>query len=241
MKKSILDFLGFLCAFSVLLGAIFVMEWNSVFGGQQIVSVNSLLPTVVLDAGHGGEDGGAVSKTGALVEKNINLSITLYLKDLLEANGFQVRLTREDDRLLYDRTVDYHGRKKALDLAARRKIAEETENCVLVSIHLNAFPMEQYRGLQVWYSPNNEASLLLAEQVQSTVREGLQPENHRKIKPATSSIYLLHHATFPALLIECGFLTNEEEAALLGSEEYQQQLAFHIFSALNSGLRKISC
>jgi len=239
LKRTFLSFYGFVCVCSLLFGAFFFVEWKDTFNNQQSVSGSAPLPTVVLDAGHGGEDGGAVSASGEIVEKNVNLAITLYLKDLLEANGFPVRLTREDDRLLYDRTVDYHGRKKALDLAARRKIAEETENCVLVSIHLNAFPLEQYRGLQVWYSPNHESSLLLAEQVQATVREGLQPDNHRKVKAATSSIYLLHHAACPALLIECGFLSNAEEAALLGNVDYQQQLAFLIFVALNSGLRKI--
>ncbi len=187
--------------------------------------------TVVLDAGHGGEDGGAVSESG-IAEKDVNLAIAMQLKALLEANGIRVVMTRETDVLLYDRNVDYRGRKKALDLAARRRIGEETENSIFVSIHLNAYPQSQYRGLQVWYSPNNERSRVLAESIQTTVQNTLQPENDRRIKQATSSIYLLHHLTTPAVLVECGFLSNPEEAELLASEEYQHQLALTLFAAI---------
>ena len=121
--------------------------------------------TVVLDAGHGGEDGGAVSASGVF-EKDLNLSIAKKLEKLLTSCGISVVMTRTEDVLLYDKTVDYHGRKKALDLAARRKITEETENAIFVSIHMNAFPASQYSGLQVWYSPNNSHSKILAQSVQ---------------------------------------------------------------------------
>lgn len=187
--------------------------------------------TVVIDAGHGGEDGGAVSASG-IAEKDINLAIAKKLECLLEMNGINVVMTRETDVLLYDRNTNYKGRKKALDLAARRRIGEETENSVFVSIHLNSYPQAQYRGLQVWYSPNNEQSRILAECIQSTVREALQPENDRSVKQATSSIYLLHHLTSPAVLVECGFLSNPEEAALLASDDYQNELAFLLFTAI---------
>ena len=180
--------------------------------------------TVVIDAGHGGEDGGASSASGVL-EKDLNLQIATRLCDLLKSNGVNVVMTRTEDILLYDKTVDYKGRKKALDLAARQKIAEETENCIFVSIHMNAYPQPQYRGLQVWYSPNTPESQTLASLIQRTVTDALQKENNRQIKRATSSIYLLHHLQIPAVLVECGFLSNSEEAALLASEEYQQMLA----------------
>lgn len=195
--------------------------------------------TVVLDAGHGGEDGGAVSANGVL-EKDLNLSIALRLRALLEANGIRVVLTRSTDTLLYDKDVDYHGRKKALDLAARKNIAESTENCVFVSIHMNAFPIAKYQGLQVWYSKNHPASLTLAQSVQSMNQSLLQPSNERPVKAATSSIYLLHHLRSPAILVECGFLSNPEEATLLASEEYQENLAFLLFLSLSDGIEKIS-
>lgn len=193
----------------------------------------------VLDAGHGGEDGGAVSAEGSY-EKDLNLSVTLLLRDIMEANGMRVLLTRDTDTLLYDRNVNFEGRKKALDLAARRAIAEKTENCVFVSIHMNAFPQTQYSGLQVWYSKNEPASLTLAQSVQSLTQELLQPHNNRRIKPATSSIYLLHHLSVPAILVECGFLSNPDEARLLSREEYQKKLAFLLFLALSDGIEKIS-
>ena len=187
--------------------------------------------TIVLDAGHGGEDGGAVGVSG-VYEKDLNLSITLILRDLLVANGVEVILTREDDRLLYDTDIDYHGRKKALDLAARRRIAEETPGAVFVSIHMNSYPQPQYGGLQVWYSPNDGRSKLLAACVQERIAATLQPENDRGIKKATSSIYLLHHLQLPSILIECGFLSNAEDCARLESPAYQHQLALQIMLAL---------
>ena len=187
--------------------------------------------TVVIDAGHGGEDGGAVSKSG-LYEKDLNLQIASRLCEMLKANGVNVVMTRTEDILLYDRTVDYQGRKKALDLAARKKIAEETPGCIFVSIHMNSYPQPQYRGLQVWYSANNPDSLLLAQSIQQTVAASLQSDNNRQVKRANSAIYLLHHLHVPAVLVECGFLSNPEEAALLADEEYQQKLTLLLFQAI---------
>ena len=191
--------------------------------------------TVVLDAGHGGEDGGASADSGVL-EKDLNLQVTLLLAQALRTAGVNVILTRNDDRLLYDPNSDYQGRKKVLDLQERRKIAEATENCIFVSIHMNAYPLPQYNGLQVWYSPNNPESELLAKAICETVRENLQPENHREIKRAGSSIYLLYHLTCPAVLVECGFLSNAEDAALLSTPEYQKALAQELTAAILESL-----
>ena len=195
--------------------------------------------TVVIDAGHGGEDGGASSADG-IVEKELNLKIAELLCDMLKSNGVKVVMTRTEDVLLYDKNADYIGRKKALDLAERRKIAEETENCIFVSIHMNAFPMTQYSGLQVWYSPNNPASQSLAESIRKTVCETLQPDNERQSKRATSSIYLLHHLNAPAVLIECGFLSNPQECAKLSQEDYQKKLAFSIYLSIVNYLNDTS-
>ncbi len=180
--------------------------------------------TVVLDAGHGGEDGGASSAAGA-VEKNLNLAIAEKLKLILEQNGVKVVMTRTTDILLYDRNSDYQGHKKEQDLATRRKIAEETPDSIFVSIHMNAYPQTQYSGLQIWYSQNNPRSRELADSIRETVCSTLQPDNNRKSKGATSSIYLLHHLNMPAVLVECGFLTNPEEAEKLCREDYQIALA----------------
>ncbi len=192
----------------------------------------SHIRVVVLDAGHGGEDGGAVAPDGT-AEKELNLAVAERLRALLEASGIRVVMTRDSDRMLYDPESDYQGKKKALDLLARRRIAEETENAVFISIHMNMFPSDSScRGLQVWYSPNHPGSRPLAESVQNFTKDFLQPENHRKAKSATSGIYLLHRLQIPAVLIECGFLSNPEELALLSSPEYQDTLALNLFLAI---------
>ena len=191
----------------------------------------SPIHTVVLDAGHGGEAGGAVGISG-LVEKDVNLRLTLLLRDLLEANGVEVILTRETDTMLYDPSSDYVGRKKALDLAERKRIAEETPDSVFVSIHMNTYPLQSCQGLQVWYSPNHPQSQTLAKQIQTTAQELLQPNNDRAIKAAGSSIYLLHRLNTPAVLVECGFLSSHEESAKLSDPAYLQQLAFTLFAAI---------
>lgn len=189
--------------------------------------------TVVIDAGHGGEDGGAQSARG-VHEKTVNLEIAQLLDTLLRAGGISTVMTRTEDILLYDRNADYRGHKKMLDLSARRQIAEDTENAIFVSIHMNSFPETKYRGLQVFYSPNDPLSETLANQIQGDVKNLLQPENSRKTKAATSAIYLLDRLECPAILVECGFLSNPEEAALFEQEEYRRQIAFILFCSLMS-------
>ena len=190
------------------------------------------LPVLIIDAGHGGEDGGTVGKNGVF-EKELNLKIAENLNALALCSGYETVMTRSEDVLLYDRNVDFKGRKKALDLLARVKIAEKYDDAIFISIHMNAFPEERYSGLQVYYSKNHESSKMIADEIQATVKNILQPDNGRVTKSADSSIFVLDRITHPAVLIECGFLSNEEECALLSSEEYQKKLALVIFSALS--------
>lgn len=187
--------------------------------------------TVIIDAGHGGEDGGASSSAG-LIEKDVNLEIATILCDMLRANDINVIMTREDDRLLYDRSVNYQGRKKKLDLAARLAVANSTPDAIFISIHMNSFTDPRYSGLQVWYSPNNADSEPLAELIRAKNRELLQPQNSRTTKSATSAINLLHNASCPAVLVECGFLSNPDEAALFENDEYRQRVAFMLFCSI---------
>lgn len=243
MKKEhsggyILSYVIFSVIFSlVLLLSIFIIAQKSDrdTGITDYDSSAPKKPIIVIDAGHGGEDGGAVGKNG-VYEKELNLLISEDLCDMLRTAGFEVVMTRESDVMLYDRNVDYKGRKKMLDLAARVKIAESTESCIFISIHMNAFPQEQYRGLQVYYSKNNEASSLLAENIQSSVSSYLQKDNTRKIKSASNNIYLLDRINSPAVLVECGFLSNSEECALLCEKEYRQKLTFSLFYGISSFL-----
>ena len=194
---------------------------------------------VVIDAGHGGEDGGASSAAGVL-EKELNLSVSLALRDLFEAAGIPVVMTRTEDILLYDRNVNFQGRKKALDLAARRLVAEKTaaevaENgggtCLFISIHMNAFPQPQYSGMQVWYGAGHPLSAEVAESIQ-VASAAIMPENHRRIKEAGSNIYLLDRIQTPAVLVECGFLSNPAEAERLSKEAYRYAVASVIFGAI---------
>lgn len=183
--------------------------------------------TVIIDAGHGGEDGGTSSASG-LVEKDVNLKIAEQIAKCLEAEGINVVLTRSDDRLLYDVNSDYEGRKKKLDLAARLEIMNQYDNAIFVSIHMNAFTDRSCSGLQVWYSKNDADSLTLAKTIQNNARLRLQPNNKRVVKEATSAINLLFNATCPAVLIECGFLSNPDEASRFATAEYRDEVASNI-------------
>ena len=195
-------------------------------------------PTIIIDAGHGGEDGGAVGKNGAL-EKELNLSISEKLHDLLSTAGYKVVMTRDTDILLYDKNVDYKGRKKELDLAKRVEIANSYENAVFISIHMNSFPDSKYSGLQVYYSKNHQDSSELATNIQAMVHDDLQKSNNRQIKPAGRNIFVLDRITIPAVLIECGFISNPDECQALSEEEYQKKLSLTIFSAVVKYIDKI--
>lgn len=186
--------------------------------------------TIVIDAGHGGEDGGC--EGNGLIEKDLNLDISLRVASLLQASGVNVVLTRDTDVLLYDINSDYKGHKKAQDVRKRLEIAQSCENPLLVSIHMNYYPQTQYSGLQIWYTKNEPTSKSLANLIQSNVKSALQPNNKRTTKEATSGIFLLHNATFPAVLIECGFLSNKDEANALGDAEYRQKLSEIIFKSI---------
>ena len=200
-------------------------------------STDALLPehpVIILDAGHGGEDCGAIGSNGAL-EKELNLSLSEDLTALLRGAGFTVIQTRTDDSALYDPTQGTKH-KKQRDLSARLEIAKQHPDAIFVSIHMNTFPNDTCRGTQIWYSPNDPRSVLLAQGAQDTVKELLQPQNNRKVKQATSGIYLLRHITIPAILVECGFLSTPEECALLCTEEYQKELALALFAAISENL-----
>ncbi len=192
--------------------------------------------TLVIDAGHGGEDGGAVGASGTL-EKEINLSVAKKLEGMFKFLDVDVVMTRVDDRMLY--FPEQLSRKKYYDLRNRKAIADKYENPVFISIHQNKFPISKYNGLQVYYSANNDSSQILAELVQNKTSEFLQPDNTRKIKSAGGSIYLMYNLECPAILIECGFLSNPAEEKLLQNQEYQKKLAFIIFSAVADYLSNI--
>ena len=219
------------CIISALISLILIIpmiNFSFPLPSNSVVANSNI--TIVLDAGHGGEDGGA--QGNGLSEKDLNLDITLRVATLLRKQGVNVVLTRDTDVLLYDKNSDYEGKKKYQDVRKRLEIANSCENPVLVSIHMNYFSQTKYSGLQVWYSKNDSRSKILANLIQSNVKSTLQENNTRAIKEATSSIFLLHNATFPAVLIECGFLSNPDEARALGDANYRQDLANTIFHSI---------
>ncbi len=188
---------------------------------------------VVLDPGHGGEDGGAVSVTG-VQEKDINLEISLRLKELLHLCGIQTMMTREDDTATYDEGCTSIAQKKASDLKNRAKMLNDLPGAILLSIHQNQFPQEKYYGAQVFYNDVSE-SKALAEQMQEALRCGLDMNNQRQCKES-SGVYLMEHIQNPAVLIECGFLSNRKEEALLRAEDYQKKISCSICAGLLQNL-----
>ena len=170
--------------------------------------------TLVLDAGHGGE----------VPESGINLAIVQKLDQLLGLYGEAPLLLRSEDISLHDDSAQTLREKKVSDLHNRVARIEETEHAVLLSVHQNTFPDGKYHGAQVFYS-NGELSQPLAQLTQETLRAALDPGNTREAKPIPDSVYLMNHITCPAILVECGFLSNAEEELLLQSGAYQTKLA----------------
>ena len=186
--------------------------------------------TIIIDAGHGGEDCGAIGVNGTY-EKDLNLSIAKELGSLLSENGFAVVYTRTEDALLYTEEENIYGIRKISDLKNRCKIGAEYQNALFVSIHMNSYRSPECTGAQVYYSEKNGDSYKIATAVQSSIKSHLQNDNKRVIKPG-KSIYLLENLDNPAILIECGFLTNPSECEKLNEKEYQKELSFSIFCGI---------
>ncbi len=213
------------------------LAYNAIFDNlhmQVFEEIDS--PKIIIDAGHGGRDGGALSKSG-ITEKSLNLSVANTLNDVLKLCGISTIMTRENDSLVCDENnPDLKGKIKITDLKNRLNIANEHPNAIFVSVHMNNFSIEKYKGLQVYYSPNNEKSFILAKSIQDGVCKVLQTENNRKVKKAGSGIFLLDRLQMPAILIECGFLSNIKEAEMLTKPAYQASLSLVFADSLLANL-----
>lgn len=192
--------------------------------------------TVVIDAGHGGIDGGATSCTGVL-ESAFNLQIALRLEDLLHLLGYDTVMIRRTDTSVYTEGSSIAAQKVS-DLKERVRIVNETENAILISIHQNTFSDSRYSGAQVFY-PDTDGSKALAEILQDCFIRSLNPGSNRVCKKA-GAVYLLQHIDCTGALIECGFLSNPSEEALLRSDRYQQKLCCVIASSLTEFLQRNS-
>ena len=177
--------------------------------------------TVVIDAGHGGDDPGKIGINGAL-EKDINLQIVQRLKQYLESDGVRVVLTRETEDGLYDSNA---SNKKVQDMKRRIEKIEQTDPVLTVSIHQNSYPEEYVHGAQVFYYNGSSGGEKLAERIQEQMVRDLDPENHRQIKP-NDSYYLLKKTKGTIVIVECGFLSNAAEAEKLCDETYQDRVAW---------------
>ena len=229
-KEALKTSVGFAILALLLTIAIIIMHF---FFSPRLLSPASndqtiTLPVIVIDAGHGGMDGGAVATDGTL-EKELNLEIAKILSELLRVSGYDAVMTRNDDTMLT--TEDGAGKAKMQDLKQRLTIASGYPDSLMVSIHCNKFPSESCRGLQVYYS-DSELAKLAADSIQGSVTGLLQPENHRQTKKADSSIYLLHRSKGAAVLVECGFLSNSEECSLLKQDNYRKKLALSMLSGI---------
>lgn len=179
---------------------------------------------ILLDAGHGGEDGGAVGVDGIL-EKDINLPVTLKTGAFLRFFGYPTDFTRKTDEMTCDDGLKTQRSKKVSDIKNRFSMLENGSYSCFLSIHQNFFGGNAH-GAQIFYGPKNEESAALAESLQSHLVSLLQTDNKRVIKPVTDDVYIVYRTNKPAVLAECGFVSNREDAALLKDGSYQNKLAF---------------
>jgi N-acetylmuramoyl-L-alanine amidase len=184
---------------------------------------------VVLDPGHGGPDGGAVSPSG-LVEKAVALQVAQYLRDYLQQAGALVRMTRETDTDLAKAKTRGYSRRKTEDLMKRARIVNESQADILISIHLNSFSNPRYSGAQTFYCSKLEESRKLASSVQQELIAGLA--NTKRMAKQFDDIFLLNQSRIPAVLVEIGFLSHAKEAQLLAEPEYQKKVAASIYRGI---------
>ena len=186
---------------------------------------------IVIDPGHGGLDGGAVAKDGTS-EKNINLNISLYLKDLLEKSGCKVIMTRKTDVSLHNDENSSVKEKKRSDLINRRNLANSSNADLLISIHLNYFQQEKYSGAQVFFERNHKESEIIASILQQALIEKLDKENKRVAHKLDSKKILFEELKIPGVIVECGFLSNIEESRKLKDKNYQKKVAQAIYTGI---------
>lgn len=193
------------------------------------VSSNSALSpkTIIVDAGHGGMDGGSIGADGT-VEKEINLKIALKLESVLKTYGYNVIMTRKDDKSIHDSSANTVRQQKVSDIHNREKIILQNPDAVFVSIHQNHYSNGSIYGTQVFYSKNNALSKDLAQNIQTSIVKNTDPNNKRQIKKSGTEIYLLYHSKIPSVMVECGFISNYNDLNKLKNESYQKKLALSI-------------
>jgi N-acetylmuramoyl-L-alanine amidase len=235
-KKNIL-FVALLLLFSITVFSIgFAVDYSKPVTGteEQVTGDQAETKTIILDAGHGGIDPGAVSDYSGLREKDVNLNIVMLLKSLLEKDNYKVILTRDSDQLIYTTETNSILQKRREHLARRKKIMDESGADIVVSIHLNKFPQTKYHGAQVFFPPNSPDSQKLANELQSAIRLNADNTNDRAALVKKDPIMILKNLKTTTVVIECGFLSNADEDKKLATEEYQNKLADAIKDGVDS-------
>lgn len=188
---------------------------------------------IVIDPGHGGPDGGASS--GDVLEKDLNLSVSLKLRDIVNASGNSAVMTRETDDVEMSQNGKY---SKKTDLQHRMDVLNSSQGDIFISIHMNKFSDSKYSGAQVFSSDNGDESKQLGEIIQSSLKNNLDNSNTRAAKGNERNVYILKNAKVPAVLVECGFLSNPDELKLLTEEEYQKKLSEAIYKGIEEYISK---
>ncbi len=197
----------------------------------QVISTGDTAPLWIIDAGHGGEDGGAIAIDGTY-EKDINLQIALQLQTLSALFGIDNIMIRTTDTDLADKSLNTIRKRKISDIKARMDIMNTYPQAVYIGIHQNQYTDASASGLQVFYSNNTDAADDIAQSIQNYTSSTLQPDNTRKAKAAGKDIYLLYHAKLPAVMVECGFISNEAECKLLQQSDYGTKISLCITAGL---------
>ena len=213
MNKTI--FATVILIFCLISGCLFFTSSKT----EQVFETN--LKTIIIDAGHGLPDGGAVAIDGT-VESDINLQIALLLSEKFKNAGIKTILVRTDQNGIYTEGNTIHA-KKVSDIRNRVKIANENPEALVLSIHMNTFPDSNVNGAQVFYKGLNNNSKKIADDIQHIINDEFQSENHKKAKPIPSNVYLFRNIKNDSILVECGFLTNEKDLSKLKSYEFQDK------------------
>ncbi len=221
----------------ILIFLLSIAVYSLNLGGEAIATPASSitsLGTIIVDAGHGGEDPGKVSTYSDAKEKDLNLAIAKLLAQQLGAAGYQVIMTREEDKLVYKEGTTKIYDKRKQDLTKRKEIMDNGGADIVVSIHMNDFSQSQYYGAQVFYPPDSEESQSLAVNVQQALRENVDPSNKREALLKSVPIVILRNLKTPTIIVECGFLSNKQEEENLRNEEYQLKIAKAIKNGIDS-------
>lgn len=229
-KKSVALLLALILVFTGLAVTLCFRQGAVTEDAVEVFAVPTTNKVVIIDAGHGGIDAGAVAN--GVKEKDLNLRIAQRLQEYIEQSGGVAVLTRDSDESTQDPNRGKGVSQKKSDLMERKAASEKYDADIFISIHMNKFAQEKYRGAQVFYASNGDDSKRLGETIQQALKDTLNDGNNREAKKSGSGIYILKNVNVPSVLVECGFISNSEEAELLRSEEYQQKVAWGIYMGI---------